>query len=133
MLATAAEAMRTEIEPVMLVEALVLDRGDGLGQVRRHLGERHLDPLLLEDREREAVLVVEHRRRLIHFADAAQRVLVGQAVTQSDEKPDAADRRQRRDQDEDRDDARDDPRMMAPRVDELALQLIHPLTELRTP
>ena len=44
--------------------------------------ERHLDPLLLEDRERELVVAVENGRRLVHLADAAQRIDVGQAVSQ---------------------------------------------------
>src|SRR5207342_1794039 len=53
-----------EIEPVMIEEALVLNRSNRLDEIGRHFRQRHLDALLLENRKGELVVVVEHRRRL---------------------------------------------------------------------
>ncbi len=66
------------IDAVVLVEALVLDRDDGLDEIRRHPFERNLDALFLEDREDGLVGRVEQRRGLGHVPDVAQRVAVGQ-------------------------------------------------------
>ena len=66
------------VDAAVLVEPLILDRDHRLDQVRRHLLERHLDPLFLEDREDRLVGGVEDRRRLRHVAEAAQRGAVGQ-------------------------------------------------------
>ena len=58
--------------------------------MRRDLGERHLDPLLLEDREGELIVAVVDRRRLVHFADAGERIAVGQPLPQADQQPGAS-------------------------------------------
>jgi hypothetical protein len=63
----------------VVVEPLVFDREHGLEQVRRHLLERNLDPLLFEDREDRPVPGVEDRGGLCKIAQAAQRVAVRQA------------------------------------------------------
>ena len=47
------------VDAAVLVEALILDRNDGLDQVRRHLLDRNLEPLLLEDGECRLVVGVE--------------------------------------------------------------------------
>ena len=62
--------------------------------MRRHLGQRHFDALLLEDGEGELIAVVEDRRRLVHLADAAQGGDVGKALAEPDEEPDPSAERQ---------------------------------------
>ena len=52
----------------MIVETLILDGDERADEIWRNLGQRHIDPLLLEDRKCDLVLVVEDRRRLIHDA-----------------------------------------------------------------
>jgi hypothetical protein len=55
--------------------------------VRGHAGELGVYSLLLENREDESILVVVHRRRLIHLPDPANRVLVGKTPLKVDEIP----------------------------------------------
>ena len=78
-----------DVDAVVLVEPLVLDRDDRLADVARHLLERHLDALLLEDREHRLVGLVEQRRRLRHVADRRQRLAVRQRLTDVPGKPEA--------------------------------------------
>ena len=88
--------------------------------------ERHFDALLLEDRERQLVAVVEDRRRLVHLADPADRLAVGQPVAQPDDEPGPSHQRYRRDEDERRDDAGDDARVLAASRVPFALELVVP-------
>ena len=73
------------VDATVLIEPLILDRDDRLDEVGRHLLERQLDPLLLEDREGVPVPGVEDRRRLRHVAEAVDGVALrqprGQVVT----------------------------------------------------
>ena len=64
-----------QVHAAVLVEALILDGHDGLHQERRDLGERHLEALLLEDREGRPPVGREQRRRLRHVADPGQLAL----------------------------------------------------------
>ena len=85
-----------EVEAAVIVEPLILDRDERLRQVGRNLGQRHFDPLLLEDGEGELIRIVEDRGRLVHLADATQGVEVGKALAEADEEPDtSADRQDR--------------------------------------
>ena len=69
-----------EIEPAVIVEPLILDRDQRLRQVGRYLGQRHFDPLLLENGKGEPIRIVEDSGRLVHLADAPQGVEVGKAA-----------------------------------------------------
>ncbi len=62
-----------EIESVVIVEPLILDRQHRIDEMRRDLVERHLDALLLVNRERDLTIRGQNRRRLIHLAQALQR------------------------------------------------------------
>src|SRR5215469_5540122 len=73
---------------MVLVEALILDRDGRALQVRRDLIERHWNALLLIDRERQRVVRVEHRGRLLHVPDLLDRLGVRQALRQPGESPD---------------------------------------------
>jgi hypothetical protein len=66
-----------EVESVMVVKTLVLDVDQGVDEIRGDLGERHFDPLFLEDGEGELILAVKDARRLIHDAHLRDRVAVG--------------------------------------------------------
>jgi hypothetical protein len=60
----------------VIVEALILDGQKCAQHVRRDLIEWNVDALFFEDRERQRVVRVVHRSRLIHFADAANGIQV---------------------------------------------------------
>jgi hypothetical protein len=81
-----------QVETGVLVELLILDRDERLDQVRRYLRKRHLNPLLLEDRERELIAVVVHRGCLVHLADPSQRLRVWKPASETDEEPDEPDK-----------------------------------------
>src|SRR6185295_5206502 len=87
-----------QVEAAMLVEALIFDVENRVDQIRRDLGERHIDALLLVDRERHSVRGVEDRRRLVHLADFADGVLVWEAVTEAIEEPRTAANRDEREE-----------------------------------
>jgi hypothetical protein len=70
-----------QVDPVVLVEALVLDRDDGLAHRLADLLERHLDALFLEDGEHRLVALVVERGRLRHVAHRRQGTAVGQRAT----------------------------------------------------
>ncbi len=59
------------VDAAMVVEALILDRQHRVDEVRRHLRQRHLDALFLEDREDRAIGDVVEDGRLRHVAHAA--------------------------------------------------------------
>ena len=82
-----------DVDSVVIVEALILDREDGVHQVRRHARERHIDALFLEDGEGGLVGTIEQRRRLIHRADAAQFLAPRHGHDDSAGVPDGADHR----------------------------------------
>ena len=86
-----------DIEAVMVVKALILDRDDRVNQIGRDLLERHVDALLFEDGEDQRVGVVVHRRRLIHLPDTTHRRLIGKAIAvQRLDNPAASDDRSQR-------------------------------------
>src|SRR5919197_599371 len=120
-----------EIEAGMIVEALILDREDGLDQIRRDVVEADRDPLLLVDRERELIVGVEHRGRLPHFADALNGFAVGQTALQIDEEPDARDDGKARGRGQGRPNTRDQAWMFPPRAIPLRPDLINPASPCR--
>ena len=68
-----------QVEPVMLVETLIFDRDDRVDQIRRIVGQRHVDALFVEDREGELVVGVVRERGLVHVADSPDRLFAGKA------------------------------------------------------
>ena len=72
-----------DIDPIVIVEALILDGENGIHQVRRHARQRNINPLFLEDGERWLVGTIEERRRLVHRADARSSSAAGTATTMS--------------------------------------------------
>ena len=72
-----------KVEAIVIVEPLIFDRDQCVKQIGRNLRQRLFDPLLLENRERQAVGTVVHRRGLGHLADASDRVVVGESAAQA--------------------------------------------------
>ena len=69
-----------DVDAAMRVEALVLDREHRVDEVRRHLRQRHLDALFLEDREDRPIGDVVEHGRLGHVAHAADLAAARQGV-----------------------------------------------------
>ena len=66
-----------DVDPTVLEEPLILDREHRLDQVWRDLLERHLEPLLLINREHRHVARVEDGGRLGHLPKTANHVTPG--------------------------------------------------------
>ena len=64
----------------MRIETLILDREHRVHEVRRHLRQRHLDALFLEDREDRTIGDVVEHGRLGHVAHAADLAAARQGV-----------------------------------------------------
>jgi len=79
-----------EIEAPVLVEPLIFDGDDRLGQVGRDIGQRHFQPLLLENGKGEPIRIIEDGGRLVHLADAPQGVDVRKPFAETAEEPDAS-------------------------------------------
>ena len=98
---------------MMLVKPLIFDREQRLGQIRRDVEERHVNALLFINRERELIFAVEDRRRLIHDADPADRVVIGKTLAEPGHEPDGTSDRQRDGKAERRHDAEEHARVIA--------------------
>ena len=71
----------------MVVEALILDGENRVDEVRRDNRQGCIRPLLLEDAEDEASVVVEDRGRLVHLPDLRNRLFIRQSLLKLDEIP----------------------------------------------
>ena len=120
-----------EIEAVVIVEPLILDGDERLDEMRGNFGERHVDPLFLEDGEGELILGVEDRRRLIHVAHLRDGVADREAPCASRDRPDRADDRQHDRQRESEGDADGDARVLASGAEPLVLQLIQTVPKIQ--
>ena len=67
-----------DVEPAVIVEALIFDGEDGVDEVRRNVGERGVHPLLFEDAEHQVIVVVVNRGRLVHLPDPGDGFFVRQ-------------------------------------------------------
>ena len=89
----------TQVDTLVVFEPLVLERDDGLPQVRRDARQRHFDAIFPENRENRTLIDVVQRRRLRHFAESSKLVATRQARKQdnhhhSDGNRDSAERRE---------------------------------------
>ncbi len=85
-----------EIEAVMLVEPLILDGDDRVLQVGRDPIERHADPLLLVNRERQSIVGIEDSGGLLHVADLLDGFRVREGARKRHQRPDARDQQEQR-------------------------------------
>jgi hypothetical protein len=113
-----------EVESVMVVKPLVFNVDEGLYEIRRDLGERHFDPLLLEDGEGELILAVKDARRLIHDAHLRDGIPIGKPLAQPADRPDCTNNRQHDRKCKGDSDASDDARVLESGAVPLALRLI---------
>jgi hypothetical protein len=87
-----------EVDAVVLVKALVLDRDDRLDEIGGDAPERDFDPLLLEDREDRGVVRIINGRGLRHFSQVADGVPAGEPGREVVRKPGRGARRGEQDQ-----------------------------------
>ena len=113
-----------DVESAVIVKVLILDGQNRVDEVRRYARQRRVHPLLLEDRERQLIVVVVDRRRLVHVPDPRDRLFIRQALLKIDEIPDGSDDRERGDDPEPDEQRPYEPRTAFRELEPLDPQLI---------
>ena len=85
-----------QVEPVVVVEPLVLDSHHGVDQGRRHVRERNLDAVFFRDGKNFLVLGVKQDGGAWHPAKGAELVFTRDTRNEIDEKPDKGGKKERR-------------------------------------
>ena len=116
----------------MIVETLILDGDERVEEIWGDLGERHINPLLLEDRKRQLVLVVEDRRRLIHDAHPRDGGAIRKPLTEPTQNPGGPTHRQHSRKPERSHDADREPRMLTFGIPPVTFQLIQAFPQVKS-